>query len=288
MRTAMFKKRSLLVAGIGLFVIIFAVSCTGNPENDEKQRDKREIQHKSKLKDASDMSAWWNGQLNNAPSHTTYPYLAKLSKSDVEIIYSYYNKEFINSNYNGSNRYNSTEKRLAEEFNTHYKTFYEANVYIGSDYIPFLDKITKEYFFVHNDSIIPDYYGSIAHTAFVGDYTFCCTLKLKTCNDSSDIDGQVYKHIKYLKQTLPDKISGFKIFDTTYECEKTGTEGSLDIGYIWRRKDDVLLRKNRGAGLYGGHRLPQENEYWYEPSWNNKQRLKNDSKKLHEVLAKLR
>ena len=256
-------------------------------KRDNEQKNIKEHQYKSQLQSINKFSVWWNQNIDNAPIPADYSYLKAFNQKDIDIIYGWYAREVMNSNSGGSDRFSSTEKKMAERFNVHYMVFEEVNSFMGINYLKYLDKITKEFFVAHKSTIVPDYYSPFQNTAYIGDYTFTGTFDLELCKDSVDLESQLSEHIDYLKSSLPTVISGFKIFDVRYNCEKTGTSGSFDIGYIWKRQGDVLLKKKSSSGLRGGHRTPKENPYWHERSWNNKNELPNSPDLLITTLEKL-
>lgn len=209
---------------------------------------------------------WWKYKYNSLPNYQNYEYLKEFSLDTLIKYYRILSIEFFNTK--GSGRNSNTTEKLAEKMNIRKEIFEELNNYFGLEYYKYLGNITKEYFKDNDIGITPDYYLPINSTVYIGEHTFNCSITINKCKDDPKFQEEVGSIIIYLKTNLPERIQGFRIFSVKYECDETGTNGSMNIGYMWRRSDDFLLKMNEGIGTYG-KQLPEDTLHWHEDSWND-------------------
>jgi hypothetical protein len=237
----------------------------------EKTQTKQEEPKTVSVMPNQTLTEWWNYKYTEIPTYKNTKYLANYS---VDELLKYYRILAVES-YNNKLGYRENKyDELAEKTGLHKDFYDELSQYTGS-YYEYLDNTLKEYFLANKVlGIEPNYYSSIHDTAFIGVLTFDCDITINKCKDDKDIQIEIDKKIAYLQNNLPNIIQGFRILSVKYECEKTGTSGSLKIGYLWRRKDNLLRVMDEGRGTYGAT-LPEKTQHWNQDSWNDNKKLVN-------------
>lgn len=263
-----------------LLVSIFITCCTvknkSQKENNVKEKEEPTVANLT-------FNEWWKYKYQNIPSNIEGEYIQGeyagrykkrpykfeyISKYDIDTLLKYY-KIFMIANWNKEISSVKEHKydKLAEKTNMHKDFYSELSTYMAFYYLDYLDTITKEWFAEHKElGIEPYYYSSIRNTAYVDTLTFDCDIVVNLPPDADDFDVEINKIIMYLKENLPDMIQGFRVLDVKYVNTVSGTSNFLNYGYIWRRKDNSLLKLNKSGHNYND---------WGNDSWNDGKKIES-------------
>jgi len=160
---------------------------------------------------------------------------------------------------------------MAEALSIHVKKLEAADKYVHYTLFDPLEKKIKN-LLKNNSKIKPDHYHPIRQTAYCGTYTLHASIILDGCKSDKNLRKRARIIAQEFKESLPEKIDGFKITDSRYECEKTGTTGSIGIAFLWKRGKKIREMKP-SHGLYGKS-TPERCYHWHQHEWNDGNTLK--------------
>jgi hypothetical protein len=268
------KVKKILLISLSLFFIFGCSKDSKKTNTLQKESTSIETDQQSEIVTTNNtFTEWWDYKYNSLLLYKENQYLKDF---DIDTLMKYYrilSIEYFNTK--GSGRYSNTSEKLAEKTGVRKEIFDELNNYIGLSYYKYLGEITKEYFENNDLGIKPDYYSPINSTVYIGVYTFNCEIVIDLCKDDPNFQTEVDKKVSYLKENLPPIIQGFRIFSVRYNFEKTGTSGSVNLGYLWVRDRDILLEMGEGKGTYG-KQLPENTIHWQQDSWNDGRKIENN------------
>lgn len=140
--------------------------------------------------------------------------------------------------------------KIAEAWEMHTDLLRSTYEYMDARVRSASDSLAKEF---ESDTHIK--YASVKSTAWGGSYTFEATLYVVGNPKDPGLQEESRQRALALTKRLPAFCSGFKITDVTYQWAQTGTSGSLNLGFLWKRQTNDF-RVMREAG-------------WTDASWND-------------------
>lgn len=131
-------------------------------------------------------------------------------------------------------------------------------------------------FFDTISEIEPSYYNSIRATAYNGIATFYGEIVLEGSSKETEINTKekASEIAENLTNKLPDWITGYKLYWTTYKDTYLETVEDVDIAFLWIRGSNSIYTMDPQKSTYSG-RNPIENDEWASSKWNNMEKVKH-------------
>lgn len=196
--------------------------------------------------------------------------LSEFTMEQIQSIHQYINVDRWNNNGDIGLRIGTNYNELAEKLNIPVSKLKEIDSYYHYDVIKVLDERIKSEFKSHKN-FEPDYYGSVESTAYCGINTLRGNIVVYGQKSSTDFKAEAKKIAENLVNEIPDWITGYKLNFTRYEDPNLETRGNVDIGFLWRKGENIRIMKS-SRGLYGYER-PETNTFWHNREWNDQQTI---------------
>ncbi|MDN3594325.1 hypothetical protein [Zunongwangia endophytica] len=194
------------------------------------------------------------------------------SMEQIKNIHQYMNVDRWNNGGDIGTRMGTDYNKLAEKLNIPISKLKEIDSYYHYDVIKILDKKIKSQFENHKN-FEPDYYGSIESTAYCGINTLRGNIVVYGQKNIANFKAEAEKIANELISEIPDWITGYKLNFTRYEDPNLETKGNVDIGFLWRKGEELKVMKS-SRGLYG-YKRPETNTFWHNREWNNESTIPN-------------
>lgn len=108
----------------------------------------------------------------------------------------------------------------------------------------------------------------VKSTAWGGSYTFEASLYVVGNPKDPGLQEETRQRALALRKRLPPFCSGFKITNVTYHWPQTGTSGSMNLGFVWKRQTDDFRVMNGTRAMLAPKSAMHEDD-WSQPSWND-------------------
>jgi hypothetical protein len=200
--------------------------------------------------------------------------ISEMSLSEISEIHHYLCIERWNSGGDIGMRQGTDYNSAAETLNIPVSKLEAADNYY---HYQFLSKLTDAVKTIYKDhpNIVIDYYHPLTPTAYCGLNTIVGGITIY--GQKKDIDFKEEAKsvaIEFVKE-LPEWVTGFKLHYTRYKDPVLQTEGNVDIGFLWRRGEDIQIMPAH-TGTYG-YSKPTENPNWPNDEWNNMKVIEHPS-----------
>lgn len=201
-----------------------------------------------------------------------YSAISDYSLDEISEIYHYLSVE--RWNLYGLNEPRETEyyKDAAETLNIPVSKLEAADRYYYYVMLSELDTAARKLCTKYS-GIIPDYYSPIQSTAYCGLRTFIGSVQIYGHKSNSNLEAQSRKFAENFISALPEWVTGVKLYATWYKDTILETEGSVDVGFLWRRGEEIQTMRSSGTGYPGS--IPTRCEQWGSDPWNNLKSLRH-------------
>jgi hypothetical protein len=163
-------------------------------------------------------------------------------------------------------RWGTNYEDAAEDLNVPVSKLAAADNYYHYRLLPELTNVIREVYYRHPNIVI-DHYSPLSPTAYCGMNTIIGGITVYGRKKTTDLREEAKKVAGEFANDLPDWVTGFKLHYTTYEDTTLQTQGDVNIGFLWRRGEDIqIMRAIRGTF---GYRRPSENRNWHNDEWND-------------------
>lgn len=274
------KKLLPIIIAIFTFLIITCCigTCSDKKDNQKKQESitvnniKEELESKvNEIENFSNMNKEWISCKNGIPSFEKYEHLKNYSFEEISYFYRMLQIEYFNKKGSIDARLDDAPDKLAEQKQISKYVFLEVKTYFSKFY-EYCREFNKNYFNKNEKLFIkPNYYASISSTAYIGNFTFNCSLNFGKIN-KNDIEEKINEKIEWLKLNIPEFYDGFRIMSISYIDDVTDVNKTYDFSYIYRKRDSILKKMNYGCGSFGKE-LPENEKHWWMDGWNDLQKL---------------
>ena len=116
-------------------------------------------------------------------------------------------------------------------------------------------------------NVVIDYYNPLLPTAYCGLNTLIGGITVYGQKKNSDFKEEAKNVAVAFASEMPEWVTGFKLHYTNYKDTILQTGGDVDIGFLWRRGEDIQIMHS-SRGLYGSS-IPTENRNWHGDDWND-------------------
>ena len=184
------------------------------------------------------MNKEWISCKNEIPSFEKYEHLKNYSFEEISYFYRMLQIEYFNKKGSIDARLDDAPDKLAEQKQISKYVFLEVKTYF-SEFYEYCREFNKNYFNKNEKLFIkPNYYASISSTAYIGNFTFNCSLNFGKIN-KNDIEEKINEKIEWLKLNIPEFYDGFRIMSISYIDDVTDVNKTYDFSYIYRKRDSI-------------------------------------------------
>ena len=193
--------------------------------------------------------------------------LSEFTMKNIQNIQQYINVYRLNNGV-GIGIRTTDYNKLAEELNIPVSKLKSIDKYYY-DVMGVLEKKIKTEFKHKNFEF--DYYHPLESTAYCGIHTLRGNIIVYVQKSKTDFKAEAEKIANELIPEIPDWITGYKLNFTRYEDPNLETKGDVDIGFLWRKGENIKVMKS-SRGLYG-YEKPETNIHWHNREWNDQQTI---------------
>ena len=265
------EKVILLVIILGLFSCNLDTTQSNNKK--EKVDEKNEevgIVSISKDNDADEVKSKYDFVLPALPQEINDFSIEKISE-----IHQYLSIERWNNNGDIGLRNGTDYQSAAKILNIPVSKLKAADSYYHYSLLKSMTKWIKV-FLDTIPQVKPSYYNAVQAAAYTGFATLYGEIEIEGNNQEKEIDvKKVAANIAIrLANELPDWITGYKFYWTTYKDTYLETVEDVDIAFLWVRGNESIYEMKPERTTYTG-RNPLENDEWASSRWNNMKKIEH-------------
>lgn len=203
---------------------------------------------------------WWRERLAKAPNPPD-----GMTLEEAERLHRVLDVSRFNSGGDLGLRNGTDYGGVAEQLDVHVDELKRADHYVHYERIKYLGEAVREAL-AADIELEPDYYHPISETASLGTYTVHASIVVAGCKGEK-LEDRAEEAAGRLAHLIGPIADGFQVGQVRYRCERLGTEGTLDLGYIWDTERFIRMPACSGTR---GKRLAKDTQYWCDRAWNNR------------------